>query len=39
MYIQGTKNSYTLLGTGDVGKFDFMYGTGKKIKCNATTAA
>lgn len=36
--MQGSKNSYTLLGTGDATKFDFMYGCGKP-KDNVTTKA
>lgn len=32
MYMQGSKNHYTLLGTDEVSKFNFMYG-GKTNKC------
>lgn len=30
IYMQGSKNHYTLLGTGEVSKFNFMYGNGNK---------
>ena len=35
IYIQGKKNHYTLLGTGEVNKFDFLYQQGGLNGLNA----